>query len=275
MFRALFLEGFFRPEGTIKDLIDMLLEQYDQFEGELRFRAPVAAIMNKDGKVQGVRLHNGEEITADAVLSTVGIPGTAQLSGWPLDIDQYIGKMTFMETISMIPELELPPERSGRTILFYSLKDQLSYHRPVEPIDASWGVICFPDNFQGIERRNDAPTQVRVTNAANYELWQQAAADKEQYRHVKEVCGRQSAAAVSKILGRYSQDAVFQDSFTPMTIERFTEKCGGAVYGSPIKIKSGRTPWSNLFIAGTDQGYLGIVGSMLSGVTIVNQHLLG
>ncbi|RWX44456.1 hypothetical protein H206_01706 [Candidatus Electrothrix aarhusensis] len=39
-------------------------------------------------------------------------------------------------------------------------------------------------------------------------------------------------------------------------------------------IKSGRTPWSNLFIAGTDQGYLGIVGAMLSGVTIVNQHLL-
>ncbi|MCI5161350.1 MAG: NAD(P)/FAD-dependent oxidoreductase, partial [Candidatus Electrothrix sp. AX5] len=274
MFRALFLEGFFRPEGTIKDLIDMLLEQYASFGGEICFRAPVAAIMNKDGKVQGVRLENGEEITADAVLSTVGIPGTAQLSGWPLDIDQYIGQMTFMETISMIPKLDLPPERAGRTILFYSLNDGLRYHRPAEPIDPSWGVICFPDNFQGIERQNDAPIQVRVTNAANYDLWRQAAADKEQYRQVKEECGRLSAAAVSKILGQYNQDAVFQDSFTPMTIERFTEKRGGAVYGSPIKIKSGRTPWPNLFIAGTDQGYLGIVGAMLSGVTVVNQHLL-
>jgi all-trans-retinol 13,14-reductase len=46
------------------------------------------------------------------------------------------------------------------------------------------------------------------------------------------------------------------------------------VYGSPIKQKDGRTPYANLFIAGTDQGYLGIVGAMLSGVTIVNQHLL-
>ena len=219
-------------------------------------------------------MENGEEITADAVLSTVGIPGTAQLSGWPLDIDEYIGRMTFMETISMLPELHLPPERAGRTILFYSLNDELRYHRPAEPIDPSWGVICFPDNFQVLERQNDAPTQVRVTNAANYDLWQQAAADREQYRHLKEACGRQSVAAVSKILGNYTQGAIFQDSFTPMTIERFTEKRGGAVYGSPIKIKSGRTPWSNLFIAGTDQGYLGIVGAMLSGVTIVNQHLL-
>ena len=134
-------------------------------------------------------------------------------------------------------------------------------------------MICFPDNFQGLEKGN--PVQVRVTNAANYDLWQQAATDREQYRQLKEECGHQSAAAVSRILGPYNQGAVFQDSFTPMTIERYTGKCAGAVYGSPIKIKSGRTPWENLFIAGTDQGYLGIVGSMLSGVTIVNQHLLG
>jgi phytoene dehydrogenase-like protein len=277
MFRALFLEGFFRPEGTIKDLIDMLLEQYAQFGGELRFRAPVAAIINKDDTVQGIRLENGEEITADAVLSTVGIPGTAQLSGWPLDIDEYIGRMTFMESISMVPDLHLPPERAGRTILFYSLNEKLRYHQPTEPIDPSWGVICFPDNFEGLERKKEsnAPVQVRVTNAANYELWQQAADDKEQYRQLKKKCGQLSAAAVRKILGQYNQGAVFQDSFTPMTIERFTEKCGGAVYGSPIKIKSGKTPFENLFIAGTDQGYLGIVGAMLSGVTIVNQHLLG
>ncbi len=275
MFRAVFLEGFFRPQGTIKDLIDQLLEQYAQFGGEIRFRTPVAEIINKNDKVQGVRLQNGEEISADAVLSTVGIPGTAQLSNWPLDIDQYIGQMTFMETISMIPDLQLPPERVDRTIIFYSLNDTLKYHCPTTPIDSSWGVICFPDNFQNLENEENSVTQVRITNAANYSLWQRAAVDKEQYRQLKEECGQQSAVAVNKILGNYRQDVSFQDSFTPMTIERFTEKHGGAVYGSPIKIKSGRTPFENLFIAGTDQGYLGIVGAMLSGVTIVNQHLLG
>ncbi len=46
------------------------------------------------------------------------------------------------------------------------------------------------------------------------------------------------------------------------------------VYGSPVKIADGTTPWPNLFIAGTDQGYLGIVGAMLSGVSIVNRHIL-
>jgi phytoene dehydrogenase-like protein len=132
-------------------------------------------------------------------------------------------------------------------------------------------VICFPENFQGLPPAD--PFQVRVTNAANYDLWK--AASPEDYARMKEEWGERSAEEVGKIIGNYRQDRVYEDRFTPVTIERFTGKAWGAVYGSPIKIKDGRTPYGNLFIAGTDQGYLGIVGAMLSGVTIVNQHLLG
>jgi phytoene dehydrogenase-like protein len=272
MFRALFLEGFFRPEKTIKELLDMLLEQYRKFDGELRMRAPVTEIVGNREQVYGIRLDTGEEITASSILSTVGIPGTARLSGWPLDLRKYTGQMSFMETISMVPKKNLHPQRCERTILFYNQLDKLSYCRPQSPIDASWGVVCFPDNFEGLHDNSRETVQVRVTNAANYSLWQQL--DTQQYSALKKKCGRQSAEAVSKIIGNYRQDVVYQDSFTPMTIEHYTAKPEGAVYGSPVKIKSGRTPWRNLFIAGTDQGYLGIVGSMLSGVTIVNQHLL-
>ncbi len=272
MFRALFLEGFFRPEGTIRDLLNTLLDQYKRFDGEIRYRALVSEILHDDSRVHGIRLESGEEITADAVLSTVGIPGTARMSGWPLELGEYTGKMSFMETISMVPAANLNQERCQQTILFYNLNSSLHYQRPITALDASWGVICFPDNFHGLEPDPEKPVQVRVTNAANYALWQQA--DPEQYQQLKEECGHQSAEAVSRIIGNYQQGALFQDSFTPMTIERYTLKGEGAVYGSPVKIKSGTTPWQNLFIAGTDQGYLGIVGSMLSGVTIVNQHLL-
>jgi hypothetical protein len=44
------------------------------------------------------------------------------------------------------------------------------------------------------------------------------------------------------------------------------------VYGSPLKNKSGRTHLDNLFLCGTDQGFLGIVGAMLSGITIANLY---
>jgi phytoene dehydrogenase-like protein len=64
------------------------------------------------------------------------------------------------------------------------------------------------------------------------------------------------------------------DMFTPTTIRRFTGHDNGAVYGVPRKRRDGTTPLSNLFVCGTDQGMVGIIGSILSGITIVNRYLL-
>ena len=64
------------------------------------------------------------------------------------------------------------------------------------------------------------------------------------------------------------------DMFTPTTIHRFTGHDNGAVYGAPDKRYDGRTHLENLYICGTDQGFVGIVGTILSGITVVNQHFL-
>ena len=270
MFRALFLEGFFRPEYTIREFLALLVDQYKKFGGELRLKTPVAEIIRRGELVTGVRLGDGKEISTKAVLSTVGLPGTARLSGWKLDAEKHTGKMSFMETISLLPAKKCRELSRGKTIIFYSHSEDWSYRRPDVLIDPSWGVVCFPDNFQGIEAKETM--QLRVTHAADYHRWRQL--DPADYGAAKERCSQESRQMVGKIVGNYGQDIVYQDSFTPLTIERFTGKDQGAVYGSPMKIKDGCTPLPNLFIAGTDQGFLGIVGSMLSGVTIVNQHLL-
>ncbi len=270
MFRALFLEGFFRPRGTIREFLDLLVSHYRHYDGELRFRAPVRRIFGHGDKIHGVELEDGERLTGDAVLSTIGLPGTIFLSGWNADEESYTGRMSFMETIVMLPADSLPRLRHDRTIIFYNTGKRLNYQRPDDAVDPTWGVICFPHNFEGLPIPD--PLQIRITNAANYAVWQRA--EGEAYRQLKEECIARSREVVMKIIGNYGPDVVYQDSFTPLTIERFTAKAAGAVYGSPVKIKSGRTPWKNLFIAGTDQGYLGIVGAMLSGVTIVNQHIL-
>ena len=64
------------------------------------------------------------------------------------------------------------------------------------------------------------------------------------------------------------------DVFTPRTIQRFTGHDNGCVYGAPSKFVNGQTPVGNLYLCGTDQGFLGIVGAMLSGITIANRYLL-
>ena len=64
------------------------------------------------------------------------------------------------------------------------------------------------------------------------------------------------------------------DVFTPRTIRKFTGHLKGAVYGATQKVLDGRTPIDHLYLCGTDQGFLGIIGSMLSGITMANNHLL-
>ena len=62
--------------------------------------------------------------------------------------------------------------------------------------------------------------------------------------------------------------------FTPLTIQRFTGHAAGAVYGSPRKHLDGTTGIDGLFLIGTDQGYLGVVGALISGLVMANRHVL-
>ena len=62
--------------------------------------------------------------------------------------------------------------------------------------------------------------------------------------------------------------------FTPRTITKFTGHLGGAIYGAATKNREGRTALSNVYLCGTDQGFLGIVGAMLSGISMANYHIL-
>lgn len=273
LFRSIYLEGLFRPEGTIKDFLDYLLAQYKEYGGEIRLGAEVKECIRQDDQVVGVQLGSGECLECDFLLSTIGYPGTLQILGDQDEEKQekHKGRVSFTEFIYVLSSKVKSEIVDNRTCIFYNLADELHYHRPDAAVNCQNGVICFPDNFAGMPQEDTF--QLRVTHLANYDLWKNASDD--EYTKMKEEWGRQSRRITSEIVGNYVENIVYQDSFTPVTIEKFTGKAQGAVYGSPIKLKDGRTSEKNVFIAGTDQGFLGIVGAMLSGISIVNQHILG
>jgi phytoene dehydrogenase-like protein len=64
------------------------------------------------------------------------------------------------------------------------------------------------------------------------------------------------------------------DMFTPWTIQRYTGHVEGAIYGAAEKVRDGRTSLANVYLCGTDQGFLGIIGAMLSGISMANYHIL-
>ena len=271
MFRSIFQEGMFRPGDPIKTLLDRLLEHYRDLGGSIRTGAEVREILHDGRKVHGVVLASGETIDCGAILSTIGLDETfALLQRPPLSSDAI--RLGFVETIYQLQAASCPTLPSDRTIIFFNNAGSFHYRRPTQPVDFSSGVICLPWNFAGL--RATTSKEVRSTHLASYDQWRAIAADRRAYLALKTQTAERSRMVLEDIIGGFGEAIVFQDTFTPLTIERYTAKKEGAIYGNPQKIKDGDLGYDNLFLAGTDQGFLGIIGSMLSGVSMVNQHIL-
>lgn len=271
MFQAIYREGFFRPGGTIRDFLHLLADHLQALGGTIRRGEKVERILHNGRTACGVQLQSGECIESDHVLSTIGHQETRAL----LALDPLPGepnRLGFIESIFQLPARCLSQLPRDRTVLFYSERFPFAYQQPDDFADFASGVICLPHNFAGLSP--GATIEVRSTHLASYARWREVRSDVCAYQAAKSEVRRKSLTVVEKYLGKFKDDIVYEDTFTPITIERYTAKRHGAIYGSPDKVKDGDIGFDNLFLAGTDQGFLGIVGSMLSGVSIVNQHIL-
>ncbi|EKD35289.1 MAG: hypothetical protein ACD_75C01964G0014 [uncultured bacterium] len=272
MFRAIFQEGMFRPKGTIKDFIDLLDAHYRSLGGNLRLNCGVKKILLNQNRAIGAELTTGETVECDHIVSTIGHEETLRLlTGLPSP-QARLPRLGFVESIFRIQEPSPPTLPADRTIIFFNNGERFNYKIPADFVDFSSGVVCFPANFQELPEK--MVREVRSTHLANYTKWKNLSANPAEYSAQKQAASRHSVQLLENIIGSFSANIVYEDTFTPVTIERYTSKIGGAIYGSPVKIKDGNIGFSNLFLAGTDQGFLGIIGSMLSGVSIVNQHVL-
>ncbi|WP_419175233.1 phytoene desaturase family protein [Desulfosediminicola sp.] len=271
MFQAIFREGFFRPGGTIKDFLSILTDHLTSLGGTVRKGARVKRLIHSGNKVSGVELASGETLECSHILSTIGSSETMEILG-KHDRDEQACRLGFVESIFQMPATSIETLPQDKTVIFFSDKADFRYQQPKTHVDFSSGVICMPYNFHNVETGNHI--EVRSTHLASWQQWSQARQDMQRYEELKRDLRAQSLAVIEQYVGNFADDIIYEDTFTPITIERYTSKKHGAIYGCPTKIKDGDIGFENLFLAGTDQGFLGIVGSMLSGVSIVNQHIL-
>lgn len=212
------------------------------------------------------------------------------------------GKLSFTETISV---LDCPAKSLGieETIVFFSNRERFNYEQPADDVDTSSGVICMPGNFQLPSQPKDH--LLRITNIANYDRWAEKARgvgappaavvagaspapcgqgarttiageapSPRDYYAAKQHWYQQSCADVLAHIPDFRPHVKLLDMFTPRTIRHYTGHEAGAVYGSPRKLRTGQTGIDGLYIIGTDQGFLGIVGAALSGISMANRWVL-
>ena len=289
MFRSLFFEGFARPLDGVRVIIRLLQQKFRELGGLRKMKTGVRRIHAEAGRASALTLDDGAVITADAILSTAGAVETARLcDDRPADSDaDNVGRLAFTETITV---LDCQPEALGwrDTILFFNTRTPRFRYAATPAgdfVDPTSGVICFPNNYQYGPDRSLEEGFLRITAMANHDDWcglaedAYAAKKADWYARLQEVAldvlplptATQNRSQAGALLERHR---VASDMFTPRTVRKYTGHLNGAIYGAPRKIKDGRTHLENLFLAGTDQGFLGIVGAMLSGISMANLHLL-
>ena len=275
MFRSIFMEGFARPLAGVRLILKNLVRRFRELGGELKLRHGVDKIHVDDGRATGVVLDDGRELMGKNVLSSAGWVETMRMCDDAVEVDKSeAGRMSFTESVSV---LDCKPKDLGfeETIVFYNDSPVFDWSVAEDICDTRTGVICSPNNY--VYNSPDEETKlpdgvIRITTIANFQKW--ATLDDEQYQLEKARWYDRAAASAARFMPDFRTRVIDTDFFTPRTIRRFTWHDNGAVYGAPQKRLDGRTHLENVFICGTDQGFVGIVGAIVSGISIANQHLL-
>jgi len=283
LFRAIFLEGLARPLEGIRALLRLLLDKYRSAGGERRMKCGVRRILARGGQAAALVLDSGEEITAGQVLSSIGGPETAALieaapgAEAPAAAAPPPGRITFVETVTVFDREPAALGWGEDTIVFFNDSERLDYARPDGQVDVRSGVICIPNNFVSAPGPGLPDGVLRATCLANYDRW--AHLPEETYRADKARWYGAIQASIRRFLPPADEAAVAAatvatDMFTPRTVTKFTGRLNGAIYGSAVKSLDGRTALANVHLCGTDQGLIGIVGAMLSGIAMANDRIL-
>ena len=278
LFDAIFKQGLARPQLGIRAFLDPLCKKLKDLGIERRMNTGVKRLHTKNEKVQVIELESGESLTADQIISTCGGIETELLlvDSKGKNTSTELGEFSVIESISVI---QGTPKQFGweETVIFFNNSEKFHYKCPDELADMRSGVICIPENYKSITEASDF--RLRITHPANFSKWN--GLSKEDYQKQKSAHeslllknGLQYLNDSKMNVESLSKNILMTDTFTPKTIKRFTSHENGTLYGSPSKARDGSTRFKNLFLAGTDQGYIGIVGAMLGGIAIANNRIL-
>ena len=280
MFKSIFLEGFARPEDGVRTIINLLLNKFEETKNssgsEIRYKAKVTKILSENNKIVGVEINGAEIISCSNILSSMGLPETYALTN-KKELDQpRVGNLSFCEAI-LITDKKPIELGIDSTIIFYNNRPTYLYQKPENYFDTESAVVCFPNNFQYGNQYTDDYNEgvLRLTHIANYQMWHDLKTQsKSAYNEKKEEILINAKRILSQCGLSSDYQINFKDIFTPTSIERYTAHFHGTVYGSIDKSRDGKTTIEGLYVCGTDQGFLGIVGSMLSGISMANLHVL-
>ncbi len=236
-------EGMSLIEGGTKQVVDALVEYIDENGGQVVVSKYVDKILTKNKKAVGVRIKNGTEISSKVVVSTASNQETyLQLLDKNLSGEKFIKKINNQKQSGSLFQLFLGiKEENGEgleyTTTFVAGDSKLTdaevykkmYNWELDTI-TSGGVIT-------VEGKENSPEGFRSINISclmpfhHPENWFIKGKDKKEYIEFKEKIAKQIIENFSKYIPNLKDRIVYQNTATPLTIERYTLATEGGLQG--------------------------------------------
>jgi len=266
LFRSVLLEGCGCPRD-IRVILDRLVAHFLALGGTLACGAAVSGIRSEGEMATGVVLTDGAELRAAHIISSVGLWETGKLAGheWgvPGDISLFhwtglydrpmagLGvrdALLFASTQETL-DWRLPRTRPFTEVVSFSALDNYAFDPPPDRGHLKASFFSHRDEWTGLDQKR-------------YEE------RKAQYAELL----RQRTEACYPSLSAHRP--TLEDAFTPLTLGRYTGHPNGTLYGGRVKTFDGRCGLRNLHVVGNDQGGIGIMGALTSGIVVTNYNLL-
>ena len=230
-------EGMNLITGGTKTLIDLLVGYVDSHGGRVVMKKMVEEVLVKDGRAVGVRTRDGDEITADAVISAASDEQTylKMLKPELLPVDflsQIRAKKPSGAVFQVYLGLEDGPGLENVSTFIYQSPEFI--HEGVKKWDmdviTSTGLI----SVQGHETAPKGYRAINISSPCPYEHpdnWFIRGGDTTEYRAFKKWMAERIIQNMTRYIPDLENRIQVMETATPLTMERYTLATAGAIHG--------------------------------------------
>jgi all-trans-retinol 13,14-reductase len=283
-----FLAGSRYPVGGAGAFAKALVPVIERAGGEVRLKARVERLLVEDGRVAGVRLADGSEHRAKAVISAAGarntveamLPAELRESPWareiaslpltPCHVGLYLG---------LAGDLRAAGATTANHWIYGGWDTNASTWRDPERSDPPAMFVSFPSlkdpsHQPGPEQRHTAEV-VAWVDWETFAPWQDSSPGHRppEYERYKAILGERLLGYFKRCFPRLAPLVRLCEVSTPLTMVHYTRTPHGAVYSlapTPARFLSKslgvRTPVKGLYLAGQDAMSPGVTGAMMGGI---------
>lgn len=282
-----YVDGAYYPVGGAKAFSAALVPVIQAEGGEIRLRSKVSELLADDEGVSGVRLEDGSEIRAAAVISNAGalntvalLPPELQERDWPRDVH------------SLAPS-------HGHVALYLGFEGDIGangatasnqwFHESWDIDKSPWNALAEPAppvlfvSFPSLKdpsydpgpRQRHTAEIVAMTDWEAFAPWKNSRYRERpaDYRLFKGAIERSLMAEFERRFPALAPMVVTSEVSTPLSTKSFIGSPQGAIYG--LEVSSRRflsptlrpaTPLAGLYLSGQDVATPGIAGAMMGGI---------